>query len=148
MLKDHRFVGETGALGTLLVPDPRPWEATIIGLDTRSLPTSYIPAMTEERVAPRGHSGVVLNFGTSGARPSALVFLVDTDGKPLPRGAQGVEEGGGQRFVVGDDGRAFLRDLGGDTSVSITLPNDLCRAHFTVVPDANRPAVMRGVVCQ
>jgi outer membrane usher protein len=89
-----------------------------------------------------------VNFGGRTGVQSAIVVFTGPDGKPLQLGARGRLEGQGETFLVGHDGRAYVKDLGPTNSVVIELLDKECRATFTYAPTEGRQGIVRGVVCR
>lgn len=147
VLQDHRTIGETGPFGTLLVPNIRSWDANEIAIDAEKAPADFVPTATQATVVPRPHSGVVVNFGSGGAHASALVFFVDGEGEAIPRGLRGQREGTGEAFVVGDDGRVYLRDIDGAEAVAIDLGDHTCHARVDPAGGTGPYGAIKGVPC-
>ena len=77
----------------------------------------------------------------------AIVVFNGADGKPLPAGARGQIEGG-ESFTVGYDGRAYVKDLGAENKVTITMVDRECHASFGYQAHPNEQVVISGVACQ
>ena len=146
--QDHRLVGKTNFSGKMLVPNLRPWERNVIGIDPEGQPVDYDPSKVAEVVAPRGNSGVVVSFGGRANVVAAIVVFIGPDGKPLAPGFKGHLDGKAETFLVGHDGRAYVRDLGKDNVAVIDLLDRECRARFAFTPTPGQQGIVRGVVCQ
>jgi outer membrane usher protein len=68
------------------------------------------------------------------------------DGKPLPAGTAGKIEGG-EDFVVGYDGRAYVKGLAAQNTLSAALPIGECHAEFAYSPHANEQQLI-PVTCR
>jgi outer membrane usher protein len=112
-----------------------------------NLPVDAEIARTREVVAPADRSGVLVRYPIRLNTSPAIVIFVRPDGKALPAGAHGLVSGGGN-FVVGYEGRAYLKDLTADNAVTIDLPEGPCRASFKYQPRPNEQVTVPGVVCQ
>lgn len=130
VLRDNVAAGTTGAFGTLLVPNLRPYEANKLAIDPSTLPLEVVPSSTEQVVAPASRSGIGVNFAMDSGTRSLVVVLRDRDGRPLPPGSRGTVLESGRRFLVGFDGRAFLTEAGTQNTIEIDLGARDCRAAF------------------
>ncbi len=146
--QDGRNLGKTGSSGKFLVPNLRAWEVNNIGIDTDGLSVSYDADRTAEVVVPRAKGGAYVNFGGRANVVSAIVVFVGADGKPLEIGLKGHLEGKTETFLVGRDGRAYVKDLGQDNTALIDLGNSECRAEFHFEPVNGRQGIVRGVTCK
>lgn len=102
---------------------------------------------TEEVVAPADRSGVLVSFKTKTNVQAAVVILVGADGKPLAVGSKGKLDGGDADFVVGYDGRAFVKDLKGANSVTVSLEKGECHASFDYATVSDRQVTVGPVSC-
>ena len=75
------------------------------------------------------------------------MILVGADGKPLAVGSKGRLEGRDADFVVGYDGRAFVRDLKGANSVAVSLEKGECHASFDYAAVSDRQVSIGPVSC-
>jgi outer membrane usher protein len=143
---ENRSVGKTGSSGKILVPQLRSYQKNRIRIDPEKLPVDAQIGRTEEVVVPSEKSGVDLDFGVESHSRSAMIVLNGRDGRPLPAGLPGQREGG-EAFVVGYDGRAYLRDLDSSNTVSIELSEGECHASFDYVPEPGRQVVIGPIPC-
>jgi outer membrane usher protein len=75
--------------------------------------------------------------------------FIGPDRKPLAVGAEGRLQGATEPFIVGYDGRAFVRGLAERNAVSIKLPTGpTCRAEFPYTPQPGQIVVINDVVCR
>lgn len=144
---DNRFVGRTGLGGQLLVPDLRSFQPSRIAIDPSSLPLDAHIAGTSEVVVPAEKAGVRLDFGVRAHDDAAVVILQDGEGKPLRPGSRIRLEGGSEPFVVGYDGRAFLRQLKTSNSVIVESGAGECLANFDFSPRPGEQVVIGPVLC-
>jgi outer membrane usher protein len=99
-------------------------------------------------VAPADRSGVLVSFKTKTNVQAAVVILVGANGKPLAVGSKGKRDGGGDAdFVVGYDGRAFVKDLKGANSVTVSLEKGECHASFDYAAVSDRQVMIGPVSC-
>jgi outer membrane usher protein len=75
------------------------------------------------------------------------VVFKGADGQPLAAGARGQIEGG-EDFIVGYDGRAYIKNLTAENKVTIAMVDRECRASFNYEARANEQVVISGVTCQ
>jgi outer membrane usher protein len=143
---ENRSMGFTDASGRLLIPSLRSYQRNKITIDARNLPVDADIHTTEEVVAPAERAGVRVNFGVRTNVGSAILALITPDGQPVPTGAQGQIEGA-EAFVVGYDGRAFVKGLAPRNSVSVALAGRECRATFDYSARPSEQVVI-PVVCR
>lgn len=130
---ENRPAGVTNARGRALIPTLPAWSASRIGIDPTNLPLNAVAPQTQEIVAPRDRSGVVVRFGVEAEARSATVILVDAEGKHLQAGLTG-KTATGERFVIGYDGRAFITQLAASNEATIDTPAGTCVASFAYAP--------------
>jgi outer membrane usher protein len=144
---ENRPVGETNSRGQLLVPNLRAYGSNKISIDPKGLPVNAEVETVEGVVAPADRSGVVVKFATKSDVQAAVVILVGPNGKPLPVGAKGKLDGGDGDFVVGYDGRAFVKELKSGNNVTVTLDKSECHAAFDYAASADSQVVIGPVSC-
>jgi len=98
--------------------------------------------------APRGNTGVYVNFGGRTGVVSGIVVFVGADGKPLQAGYKGHLDGKDDIFLVGHDGRAYVKDLAASNVAIIDMLDRECRASFNFTAEPGRQGIVRGVLCQ
>jgi len=143
---ENRPVGFTDANGVALITGLRSYQKNKIAIDTRNLPVDAEIATTQDVVAPADRSGVRVNFAVKTDTKSALLVVSGPDGKPLPAGTAGKIEGG-EDFVVGYDGRAYVKGLVPENTLSATLPTGECHAAFAYSRHANEQQLV-PVTCR
>jgi outer membrane usher protein len=144
---ENRPVGETNGSGLALVTGLRSYQPNKIAIDATSLPVDADVTSNEIVVVPADRSGVKVDFTVkTDTRPAVVVFQ-GADGQPLAAGSQGQIEGG-ESFVVGYDGRAYIKSLAAANSATVTMLNGECHATFTYEPHPNEQVVIPGVVCK
>jgi outer membrane usher protein len=144
---ENRPVGETNSQGKLLVPNLRAYGNNKISIDPKGLPVNAEVETVEDVVAPADRSGVVVKFATKSDVLAAVVILVGPNGKPLPVGSKGKLDGADADFVVGYDGRAFVKDLKGANAVTVSLEKGECHASFDYAAAADRQVTIGPVSC-
>ena len=147
VFSENRSVGFTDSSGRLLVPNLRSYQTNKITIDTSKLPVDADVSATQNIVAPADRSGVRVNFAVKTNTQSAIVVLMGADGKPLGAGASGQVDGG-ESFVVGYDGQAFVKGLGAENTVTVSLIDSTCRASFPYSPRPNEQVVISSVICR
>jgi outer membrane usher protein len=145
---ENRPYGETNKSGQILIPNLRAYGNNKISIDPKGLPVNAEIESTEDVVAPADRSGVVVRFNTKTDSQSAVVIFTSANGKPVPAGTKGQMEGGDGGFVVGYDGRSFLKDLKSSNTVVLTTEAGNCRASFVYAPAGNSQVVIGPVTCQ
>ncbi|MDR3741346.1 MAG: fimbria/pilus outer membrane usher protein [Terracidiphilus sp.] len=108
--QENRDVGTTDRSGRLLVPDMRAFDLNHIGIEPRDIPPDVSFALDKRIVRPQDRSGVVVRFPAHFSH-SALLRLVDTDGKAVPLGSTATLRSTGVTVPVGYDGEAYVEDL-------------------------------------
>jgi outer membrane usher protein len=145
---ENRPVGRTNAQGQLLIPTLRSYQKNRIAIEPNDLPLDADAPVTQNIVAPADRSGIVVNFGVKTDVRSAVVIFSGKDGNLIAAGSRGRLEGGVEPFVVGYDGRAYLKELGAMNVVTVTDGERECRASFPFAPEKNSQVVIGPVICQ
>jgi outer membrane usher protein len=147
---ENRPYGETDKNGQLLVPNLRAYSANRISIDPKGLPVNTEIEKTDDVVAPADRSGVVVRFKTKTAVQSAVVIFAGADGKPIHVGSGGRLDGADGEdgeFIVGYDGRAFIKNLKSSNTAVLTTDAGECRASFDYAPAGDRQIVIGPVPC-
>jgi outer membrane usher protein len=145
---ENRPVGSTDGDGRLLIPNLRSYQANSISIDARALPLDADAPVTHYLAVPADRSGVLVDFGVNTEVKAAVVILSDTTGKFIVPGVRGHLEGAKDAFLVGYDGRAYVKGLGAANTVVIDLGGSECRASFPFTSQKNTQIVIGPVVCQ
>jgi outer membrane usher protein len=148
VLYENRPAGKTNAQGLLLIPSLRSYQKNQIAIDARDLPVDAEAPMTRNVVAPADRSGVVVGFGVKTDIKAAVVILLDKNGKFVEPGSQGWLEGANEAFVVGYDGRAYVKGLGNTNMMVVGNGANECRASFPYASHTNSQIVIGPVICQ
>ena len=147
VFSENRPVGTTDSHGRLLVANLRSYQKNKLSIDVRKLPVDAGISKTNSIVVPADRAGVQVNFAVqTDARP-AIVVLQAPDGKPIPAGSHGQLEGG-EDFVVGYDGEAYIKGLGPENKVHISTVDRECNAAFAYSPHPNEQVIISPVVCR
>ena len=136
VFQENRSVGFTDSDGRALVTGLRSYQKNKIAIDTRNLPVDADVSTTQDIIVPADRSGVRVNFGVRTNTSAAILVLTGPDGQPIPAGSEGKVEGG-ERFVVGYDGRAWVKGLAAQNTVSVELPAGECHGAFAYSSRAN-----------
>lgn len=146
---ENRPAGRTNRSGRLLVPNLRSYEPNTVAIDPLNLPVDASIGSTRNIVVPADRSGVVVDFKVAEATASALVSLVDPEGKVLEAGLSGRVEGAQETFVVGYDGEAYIPALGASNRITVDLlDGSTCEAVFNYRPQPGSQVKIKDVVCQ
>ena len=105
-------------------------------------------AVTSARVVPGKRGGVLVDFSKGLSRDSAQIVLRDAQGKFLPPGSQGVHADSEAPFIVGHDGRAFVKNLRDSNTLTVNTGNGTCSASFNYAPRRGDASVIDNVVCR
>jgi outer membrane usher protein len=148
VMYENRPAGETDRNGKLLIPNLRAYGKNKISIDPKNLPVNAEVDQVEEVVSPADRSGIVVKMGAKTDVHAAVVILVGAEGKPLPVGSTGQLQGGTEPFVVGYDGRAFVKELKAANTVVVTTEKGECRASFDYQAETDRQVVVGPTKCQ
>ena len=130
----------------LLVPTLRSYESNNIAIDPTNLPADAEVESTSQIVAPANHGGVLVNFKVRSDTGSALVIFAQANGRFVPAGSPGKIEGG-DSFVVGYDGQAFIKNLRGLNVASVESATGTCRAQFAFTPRPGEQVRIGPLTC-
>jgi outer membrane usher protein len=147
VLYENRPIGETNSSGKLLVPNLRAYGSNKISIDPKGLGVNDEIETTESVVAPADRSGVLVSFKTKTNVQAAVVILVGANGKPLAVGSKGKLDGSDVDFVVGYDGRTFVKDLKGTNAVTVSLEKGECHASFDYAAVSDHQVLVGPVSC-
>ena len=148
VLYENRPIGRTDAQGQLLIPSLRSYQRNHIAIDPRNLPVDADVSTMQSVVAPADRSGVVVAFGVRTEVRAAVVILVDKSGKFIAPGSTGKLQGTKQTFIIGYDGRAYVKELGATNTAIVNDTRGECRASFPFTHKANSQVVIGPLVCQ
>jgi len=148
VLYENRAAGKTNAQGQALVPTLRSFQSNKIAIDPANLPVDADIDKTETIVTPADRTGILVRFGVKTEVKSAIVVLADASGKFLPAGLTGKLEGSEEAFIVGYDGRAYIKGLGDANTVVVTSAAGECRAAFPFTAEKGSQVVIGPVTCQ
>ena len=137
---ENRPLGMTNSQGMFMVPSLRAYQANKISIDPRNLPVNAEIPQVKDIVAPADRSGVVVRFGVKTNVSSAVVMLTDAEGKPLPVGLKGRINGREESFVVGYDGRTFVKNLIPENSILRRDRDGRMSCQFRVCSSGGRPS--------
>ena len=147
VLNENRPIGTTNASGMLLVPTLRAYQSSKISIDPTDLPVDVAVENTREVVAPSDRAGVLVNFGVRTDTASALVTFTRPDGSVVAPGT-GAHLEGGEDFVIGYDGQAYIGKLTPSNVVRVDLADKTCIARFYFTPRPGEQVQISPVVCQ
>lgn len=148
VLYENRLAGKTNAQGQLLIPSLRSYQKNKIAIDPRDLPIDADAPTTQNVVAPADRAGVIVDFGVKIENRAAVVILTDKTGNFITAGSRGRIESTKEEFVIGYDGRAYVKGLDVTNTVVVTNAGGECRASFPFTPRKNSQVVIGPVACQ
>lgn len=110
---DNHYVGKTDARGDLVIPDLIPYYANRLSIDDTDLPLDATTDVTEQLIAPRNRSGVVVRFTARRMRAVRGSIVVDHGRHSAAYGELRLAKGGGEEEIapVGSDGEFELANL-------------------------------------
>jgi outer membrane usher protein len=147
VLYENQPVGVTDSKGMLLVPTLRSYEKNNIAIDPTNLPADAEVEATSQIVAPANHGGVLVNFKVHDDTNSALVIFAKADGGFVPAGSPGKIEGGDD-FVVGYDGEAFIKNLRRANVATVESAAGTCRVSFDFAPRRSEQVRIGPLTCR
>ena len=148
VIQETRKVGTTDANGRLVLPDLLSRNVNHIAVDPLSLPADASLARTEAEIVPPPLAGVIVDFkGKSDSRAATLI-LRDASGKELAAGLQGHLAGSDEPFIVGTDGRAYVRGLAEHNEAVVDVYGAECRVAFSYEPRAGAAVEIGPLTCK
>jgi outer membrane usher protein len=149
VLYENRPAGKTNGQGLLLIPNLRSYQRNKISIDARDLPVDADAPVTQDILAPADRSGVIAAFKIKTDTKSAVVILKGKDGQFIAPGSHGRNDATKEDFVVGYDGRTYLKGLGAANVVAVDDGSGAgCHASFAYEQKRNSQVVIGPVVCQ
>ncbi|WMD20812.1 fimbria/pilus outer membrane usher protein [Achromobacter seleniivolatilans] len=121
-----------GSSGYAVISGLQPFRQNRIELDPKGTPTDVELLESMQQVAPYAGSVVLLNYATRQGAP-LIIELRRADGKPVPLGADVVNEKGESIGMVGQGGRAFVRAESPSAKVKVSWGDgdaDRCSATY------------------
>jgi outer membrane usher protein len=143
----NRSVGRTGKNGKFLVPNLTAYYKNKIEIEADSLPLAAQAIETEAYAVVGRNSANVVRLDVTMDAKAALVAFTLPDGSPLPVGSTLILNGG-EEFVVGYDGQAYLTGLKAENSVVASHSEGSCRAEFNYSGQAESQVFIDGVMCK
>jgi outer membrane usher protein len=147
VLNENRRAGVTGSNGMLLIPMLRSYQKNKIAIDPTNLPVDSEAPTTHDIVAPADRAGVLVSFEVRKETTAALVTFVRPDNSFVPAGAVG-HIAGGEEFIVGYDGQAYIKGLSGTNQADIEFIGGKCHAGFAFAPIAGQQVQISRVECR
>ena len=130
----NRAVGRTNRNGRLLVTGLNAYQDNRVTIDADDLPAEFTVDEVLQSAVPANGAGVAVNFAIARSA-SALVTLVDQDGKEIPVGtAARMSSDQSQNLMVGFGGQLYIEHAvagatvllsSGAAPCSFRLPDDL-----------------------
>ena len=147
VLYENQPIGTTDSRGMLLVPNLQSFQKNKLSIDPSNLPADDEIESTDIVVTPADRSGALVPFKVHSDRATALVVLTRADGKFVPAGSPGRMDGGDE-FVVGYDGQAFVKGLTGSNQLTVDLGEGTCHVSFTFKPRPGEQVRIGPVICR
>jgi outer membrane usher protein len=148
VMRENQPVGITDSGGKLLVTGLNSYQENRISIDAADLPITADVPITEKTVVPAARSGVVATFGIEKSLPSAIVIFTRPDGSFVDPGTRGAISDTGESFVVGYDGRAFIKKLGDRNRAVIKLRDGQCESTFAFASQSGTQVTIGPLICQ
>jgi outer membrane usher protein len=144
---ENRLVGKTGSSGRILIPQLRSYETNRVTINPVDLPLNASIETTKTLAVPVDRGVSVVNFGVITNPMAATVIFKTRDGKAIGAGASGQQQNG-ESFIVGYDGRAYLKGLQSNNSVSINYAKGTCQANFAYQTNDKQMVTIGPVICE
>lgn len=144
---ENRPIGKTDSLGMILLPSLRSYQKNLITIDPTNLPADDEIQSTRDVTAPADRAGVLVQFKVQTNSTAALVVFLRSDGRFVPAGSAGRLDGG-EDFIVGYDGQAFVKGLQAANSVTIQADDASCHASFNFAPRPGEQVRIGPITCQ
>jgi outer membrane usher protein len=144
----NRLIGKTGSNGKILVPNLGAYQQSTIRIETDDLPLDTEIPETEAQTVVARNSASLVRFAVKSQSHSALVEFKMKDGSFVPPGSIAKLNGGGEEFILGYDGQAYISGLAPRNSAVLELAEGSCQADFDYVPGDSGQSFIDAVICQ
>jgi outer membrane usher protein len=124
--------------GYAVVPYLQPYQLNTVELDPKDSSTNVELKSTKESVAPRAGTVTLLNYETTSGR-ALLVETTLPDGRPVPFGANVLNEKGDSIGVAGQASRLYVRDMQSSGVITVQWGEgeaDSCQINVQLKPQA------------
>lgn len=148
VMRENQPIGVTDSGGKLLVTGLNSYQENRISIDAGDLPITADVPITEKTVVPAARSGVIATFGIEKSLPSAVVIFTRPDGTFVDPGSRATVPNTGESFVIGYDGRGFIKKLADSNRVTVKLKEGQCESVFAYAPQAGVQVTIGPVVCK
>lgn len=145
---ENSLIGRSNKNGHIFVPSVTPYYSGKYSIDPIDLPSNITITQVEQRNAAKRGSGILINFPVKQSI-TANVYLIQSDGKPLPVGAV-VHRQEQESSYVGMDGIAYLENLDENNMITVQLSDQsICKANFPVDVEKAKTqiVVVKSVIC-
>ena len=139
---DNQLVARTGAAGTALLPQMRPYQENAIRIEQADLPLDAQVDAVKVDAVPYFRSGIVIPFQVKRSR-GALIMIVLDDGEPLPAGAVAQIVGTNEEFPVAFRGEVYLTGLAANNRLQVRWKGQQCEFALPF-PDTSEPVPSLG----
>jgi outer membrane usher protein len=130
VLHENRPVGRTGRNGRLVIPDLQSLQRSKIAINPDTMPAHSHATITEALVMPSLRGSATLNIRTMQERDTAMVEIVDANGKHFPVGTRVVLKETGAASVIGYGGAAYLTEIGDINTLDVETEAQPCVVSF------------------
>lgn len=146
--RSNQVVAYTDDRGLAFLPGLVPWHRNQIEIDPTDLPMNVDVRETVQDVVPYARSGAVVRFDARRSR-QALVVLHQSNGAPVPVGAQVRLLPEGTEFLTGRRGEVWLTGLAsGRQRLRATWSGGACELAFaTPGGDEDEPGAVGPLTC-
>lgn len=134
--RENRDMGISDGDGEKLLTNLSAYAPNHLGVDARDFAFDALALKTDAVIAPRRHSGVVVDF-TPISRHPVLAMISRGVGIATPAGARVMLDGSDAPLPLGHDGELFLPDLEHGVGATVDLGKTRCRVFIS-------PAAAKG----
>lgn len=125
----------TDTWGRAIAASLSPYQHTSLNLNTQSLPGN-IDVNNGKAILKASHGAVAKWQFTTLSQRRILLTIVNSQGKPLPKGTAIVNRTGEYVTTVPEDGMIFLNDISADQTLYAKPNQGKCRLNF-ILPEAD-----------
>jgi outer membrane usher protein len=145
---ENRFAGTSNGNGQLLIPYVRSNQENNFAIDPANLPLDAQIPRTKFVAITQSASANVIKFDVAANDHAAIIILRDTSNAFLPPGLHGYIEGG-EKFVTGYDGQAYLHGLKPYNTLIVQNENGAnCKAAFAFDSLPGQRLIIDNVICR
>jgi len=144
VMANNNYVATTDHRGLALVPALPAYNPNVLSLDDSSVPLNVDVDLASRTVVPMARSGLLVKFKAEAVK-SALLFLVQEDGKEVPQAATVTVNGSSEELEVAMRGQVFVNEIQFPAHVLVHWDGGSCQA-TVAQPENNDPLPQIGPI--